>query len=123
MLENVLANNGLNTAFSGMTIVFSGLVLIALAIHSFNYISAIVKNHGNSANGATSFDELAPDLAFMGKQQVPEDELVAISVAIELYRKLHFEHLQSEITFRHGELTNSGWKTGTKYDQRRSISR
>lgn len=123
MLENVIANHGLNTALSGMTIVFSGLVLIALAIHSFNYIADIVKNRGNGSEPAAPVEEPVPDLAFMGKQEVPADELVAISVAIELYRKLHFEPLQSEITFVHGELTNSGWKTGTKYGQRRSILR
>ncbi len=123
MLENVVANNGLNTAFSGMTIVFSGLVIIALAIHSFNYISAFVKKRGEANTAAGPAGETTPALAFMGKDLVPEDELVAISVAIELYRRLHFEHLQSEITFVHGELTNSGWKTGIKYGQRRSIPR
>ncbi|KAA3615550.1 MAG: hypothetical protein DWQ05_14460 [Calditrichaeota bacterium] len=123
MLENVIANNGFSTALSGMLIVFSGLVLIALAIYFFNLISQTTKKIEQNGEKHNEAEESGPALAFMGDEKIPEDELVAISVAIELYSRLHFEPLQSELTFLHGELTNSGWKTGIKYGQRQSIQR
>ena len=80
-----------------------------------------MKNNTSKNKAANTVDDQSPQLAFLGDDKIPEDELVAIAVAVELYRKLHFEPLQSEITFLHGELTNSGWKTGTKYGQRQKV--
>ena len=36
MIENILQNNGLNIALSGIIVVFAGLILIAVTIHLFN---------------------------------------------------------------------------------------
>ncbi|KAA3659327.1 MAG: hypothetical protein DWQ10_09060 [Calditrichaeota bacterium] len=121
MIENILTNNGLTTAISGMLIVFSGLIPIAIAIQLFNVISDNHKNKSDTDPSAGLSDDPSPQLAFLGEDKIPEDELAAIAIAVELYRKLHFEPLQTEITFLHGELTNSGWKTGIKYGQRQKV--
>lgn len=119
MFENVIQNNGFNIALSGVLVVFSGLILIATTIHLFNKV--FERLHRNTA--AESVNLGKSDIVLPKKAvAIPEDELAAITAAIEIYRKIHFESLQSQITFKHGEQ-QSAWKSGYKYGQRLSTLR
>ncbi|HCK98962.1 MAG TPA: hypothetical protein DHW42_02485 [Candidatus Marinimicrobia bacterium] len=113
MFENIIQNNGFNIALSGILVVFSGLTLIATTIHLFNKVFERL-HRGATAESDTVLPKKAA--------AIPEDVLAAITVAIEIYRKIHFETLQSQITFIHGEQ-QSAWKSGYKYGQRLSTLR
>ncbi len=119
MFENIIQNNGFNIAFSGIIVVFAGLILIANTIHLFNKVFK-----GLHRNAETEFINTEKTAAIVPKKSlaIPEDELAAITVAIECYRKIHFETLQSEITFKRGE-PQSVWKSGHRYGQRLSTLR
>ena len=109
MIENIIQNNGLNIALSGISVVFFGLVLIAITIYLFNIFfqegffhrfKKIVipkKNKGSSGIDMASIEE------------IPDDELVAIAAAVEYYRRIHFDLLQSEVTFARSDTRNA-WK-------------
>ena len=114
MFEDIIQNNGFNIAFSGIIVVFGGLILIAITIHLFNKVFK-----GLHRSAETRFINTEKTEAIVPKKAlaIPEDELVALTVAIECYRKIHFETLQSEITFKRGEL-QSVWKSGHRYGQR-----
>lgn len=111
MIENLLQNNGLNTALSGLLIVFSGLVIIALVIHLFNRVFSFINRDRDKRS------ELNATQNIMLADKISEEELAAITVAIELYRKIHFEKLQGKITFVHGNA-QSPWKISLKYGKR-----
>jgi len=115
MLENILQNHGFNTALSGLFIVFSGLVLIAFVIHSFNILFKS-KNGDDTLETGEAENDICKKTVFSGKE-IPSDHLIAIAAAVELYRRLHYDQLESKVTFERGEL-NPGWKTGYKYGQR-----
>lgn len=119
MFENIIQNNGFNIAFSGIIVVFGGLILIAITIHLFNKVFERLRR-----NAETEFINTEKTAAIIPKKAlaIPEDELAAIAVAIECYRKIHFETLQSEITFKRGE-PQSVWKSGHRYGQRLSTLR
>ncbi len=114
-MENILANNGFTTALAGIAIVFAGLVLIAVVIVVFNFIM-------QPSKGKVKTKKLVvPEQLAVKKEDlkpIPEDHLVAIATAIELYRKLHFDVLQNEITFVRGEDAANAWKMGHKFGQR-----
>jgi len=118
-LSNVMQNNGLNITFSGIIVIFVGLVLIALTIHLFNILSAAKAREGEGS--VENDQESRPKRSVFGSSKdIPPDHLVAIATAIELYRRLHFETLESKVTFERGE-TNTNWKTGFRYGQRNSL--
>jgi hypothetical protein len=115
MLENLLQYHGFNTALSGLFIVFSGLVLIALVIHSFNFLFKTDRSI-NKEDTDESKDALIKKPVLSGVE-IPPDHLIAIAAAVELYRRLHYDRLDSQVTFERGEL-NPGWKVGYKFGQR-----
>lgn len=117
-ISNVVQNNGWNIAFSGILVVFGGLVLIALTIFLFNKITEKKDQAGEEATNQKNQPEkiTLTDKAL----NIPADHLAAIATAVELYRRLHLETLESAITFERGE-TNSNWKTGARFDQRKSM--
>ncbi len=114
MFENIIKNNGFNIAISGIIIVFAGLVLIALTIIIFNKI--FHKAHQNK-EVVDKKTETVPEIS---PNKIPDDILTAISVGIECYRKIHFDELQTEITFKHGG-NRSAWSLGSKFEQRERI--
>lgn len=120
MIENILQNNGLNIALSGIIVVFAGLILIAVTIHLFNKF--FEKLHRRTER-QTAAPKPAAQPAVVEKTPPPtDDELVAITTALECYRRIHFETLQSQITFKHGEQ-QSAWKSGQRFGQRLTIPR
>ncbi|MGC9363622.1 MAG: OadG family protein [Fidelibacterota bacterium] len=118
MIENILQNNGLNIALSGIIVVFAGLILIAVTIHLFNKFFEKLHRRTEKRTAAPKPAEPKP----VPKKMIPlsDDELVAIATALECYRRIHFETLQSQITFKHGEQ-QSVWKTGQRFGQRLTI--
>jgi Na+-transporting methylmalonyl-CoA/oxaloacetate decarboxylase gamma subunit len=109
MLESLMQSNGILVAISGLLIVFTGLVLIALIIFFFNTIFKYLHREKNlTASPEQTYQMKAPDPAILS-----DEELIAISTAIECYRRIHFEPLQSAITFRQGEQ-QSVWKSGRR---------
>lgn len=110
MLENLIQSHGLSTAISGMLIIYLGLIIIALVIHGFNFLFKPKDQRLDSAGPEVSTGPIQP-------LQIPEEDLIAITTAVELYRRLHFDRLESNVTFERGEL-HTGWKVGHKYGQR-----
>jgi len=117
MFENVAQNNGVVIAIVGLLFVFIGLVFIAIIISLFNKMfEKASKKEKESSAGSGGFSIRAPKIAF-GSKKVPEDELVALTIALEIYRKLHFEQYSNKVTFTQG-TSSSVWKTGFRYGQR-----
>jgi Na+-transporting methylmalonyl-CoA/oxaloacetate decarboxylase gamma subunit len=112
MLQNIVVNNGFNVFLSGLAVVFMGLVLIALVIHLFNRVFSV---RAESVPGKEE-EKKRVKSAFFSKD-VPEDHQAAIAAAIEVYRKLHFESMESRVTFERGD-ERAPWKTGFRYGQR-----
>jgi len=109
MLESLMQSNGILIAICGLVVVFSGLILIALTIFLFNISFKYIqrgKNLTGSAQQTYPIKTSEPAI-------LSAEELIAISVAIEYYRRIHFEPLQSAITFRQGEQ-QSVWKSGLR---------
>jgi len=104
-----MQSNGIPIAISGLLIVFTGLVLIAVVIFLFNFIFKYLHREKNLP---LSLEPTFP-LKTSEKANLSDEELIAISVAIEYYRRIHFEPLQSAITFRQGEQ-QSVWKSGLR---------
>jgi len=122
-LANVSANSGGSTALSGILVVFSGLMLIALVIYLFNLVFRERPAPSIEADGEVPPID-GPD-AGAGKhepaaamEEIPADDLAAIAALIELYRRVHFDRLQSQITFVRGQDAASAWQLGYKYGQR-----
>jgi hypothetical protein len=115
MFENLMQNDGLTTAISGILIIFSGMVLIALVIHFFNTLFGAKEEDSAETTVEPTPAKMTSLLA--RHKEIPEDDLIAIACAVELYRRLHFDILESKVTFERGEL-HGGWKVGYKYGQR-----
>jgi len=113
---------GMKIALSGILVVFAGLVMIALVITVFNRISmSLRKRRDRKLNESPERLPAHPPIpapAVISGPNIPEDDLIAITAAVELYRKIHFETLPSEITFVHGEDAQNAWKMGNKFGQR-----
>ena len=113
---------GMKIALSGILVVFAGLVMIAFVITVFNRISMSLRKRkdrelSESPARVSSYAPTPPPAVIPGPN-IPEDDLIAITAAVELYRKIHFETLPSEITFVHGEDAQNAWKMGNKFGQR-----
>lgn len=117
MIDNIIQNNGFNIALSGIIVVFAGLILIALTIHLFNKVFGRLHR---TANNDISQPDIPRQFSIKKVIQLADDDLVAIATAIECYRKIHFESLQTQITFKRGEQ-QTVWKSGQKFGQRLNI--
>ncbi len=116
-IANLRRNQGDKIAFAGLIVVFVGLILIASTIHLFNKIFAKI-GPGNRPPETAGVEE--PEGAIptaVAAEPIPDDILAAIAVAIETYRRLHFDVLESQVTFKTGQ-EQSAWKVGFKYGQR-----
>lgn len=114
-MRGEIIQNGAIIAFIGMLIVFIGLVLIELILFIFNKFVEISRMKRALKNYIEKdIDESIP---IQDVDEVPEDDLIAIATAIECYRRIHFDMLQSQITFIHGGSQNV-WKMGYKFGQR-----
>ncbi len=108
--------DGWGVASSGIVVVFIGLVLIAFVVIMFNFAlkersfpKKKVKNKPVRPKAAIDKTEPVP---------VPEDHLVAISAAVELYFRLY---LQGRPVGTAASTQYSGtWKSGNKYGIRKN---
>jgi len=118
MLENIAENNGLIISLVGILFVFTGLVMIAIAISLFNRVFHRMETRAKKKeeSGAQGKKIKKPKISLSTKT-VPEDDLVAITIALEIYKKLHFEQHSNKVTFTRGE-SSSAWKSGFRYGQR-----
>jgi len=123
MLDNVAQNNGLVIALIGLIVVFVGLVLIAVIISLFNRVFEKMSARGDKEqqDKHTGFVIRTPKIKLGGKK-IPEDELVALTIALEIFRKLHVEQYPNKVTFIRG-TSSSPWKTGFRYGQRFNVNR
>ncbi|PID29149.1 MAG: hypothetical protein CR982_03510 [Candidatus Cloacimonadota bacterium] len=96
-IENLVAENGGIISFTGMFVVFSGLVLIAIAIVIFNRFFAR-DSHKAKVSGEKHVN-IYEEMKRQSIATVPEEELVAITVAIEIYKRLYGFELSSTLTF------------------------
>ena len=116
-MENIIQNQGFVTALSGILVVFTGLICIALVIHLFNKVFTREKetapeNAPQKEKSGTTFIKKP----FRG-EPVPSDHLAVITTAIEVYRKLYLDEEQSSTLFNRPEQ-DSSWKTGFRYRKR-----
>ena len=112
-MQNIIASQGLDISVAGILVVFLSLILISLVIHLFNRIF----QHGNPETGTQESGTGNIDIRAKSGKKIPENDLIAIAAAVEVYRKIHFEPLQSQITFEHGDQ-QSPWKMAYKFGQR-----
>ncbi|MCK5145587.1 OadG family protein [bacterium] len=118
MIDSITQYNGLTIAGSGILVVFTGLVMIALVIQLFNKLFARSAALSTETPVTTA---PARKLKPRGKP-IPEEHQAVIAVALAVYHKLYHEELTSEVTFADTEQ-RSGWKTGYKFGQRIHVSR
>lgn len=107
---------GWDVALGGTLIVFLGLVLIAVVVYLFNLILKELPER--KAKGSDVYEAPSVIIGSGPKEDVPEDHLVAISAAIELYYRLYMEKSVSGITFSNAESSN--WRTGNKFGVRQT---
>ncbi len=122
MIENIIDNNGFNIALSGIFIVFLGLVLIAATIHLFNQFFKRRQLKAKQSMPAKRIKPTFIEEKYDTPAEIPDNDLAALGTAIELYRRIHFDQLQSAITFSKGRARNV-WKIGTKFGQRHPRAR
>ena len=107
---------GWDVAIGGTLIVFLGLVLIAVVIYLFNLVLKELPE--GKAKGSDVYEAPSVIIGSGPKENVPEDHLVAISTAIEVYYRLYIEKSFSGITFSNTESSN--WRTGSKFGARKT---
>jgi hypothetical protein len=108
ILDKIISNNGHINTFAGILVVFFGLIAISVAIVVFNKAAFYFQNKQSNKKDSPLAQE-TNEVKITNIKDIPEDELVAISVAVEVYRKLHFEIMQNEVTFTHGSA-QTPWK-------------
>ncbi|MDD5062586.1 MAG: OadG family protein [Candidatus Marinimicrobia bacterium] len=108
-------SNGIIIGIGGLIVVFLGLVIIEIVIHFFNRY--FEKKERKASQALTAPSPINDRLSRKTKAvQIPEEDLAAIVTTIELYRKIHFDQLQSQITFYRGNQQNN-WKMGASANQ------
>jgi len=118
ILSKIVENNGHINTVAGILVVFIGLIMISVAISLFNKASHYFMNKNSNETKAVEIKET--EAKKTNVKDIPEDELVAIATAVEVYRKLHFEILQNEVTFTYG-TAQTPWKMIQR--NRKSIAR
>ncbi|MBN1968384.1 MAG: OadG family protein [Candidatus Delongbacteria bacterium] len=96
-MENVLEQHGLLITFSGMAIVFLGLILIAVAVTIFNKIFA--RDAHKAADTTPKHVNIYDMMKKESDANVPEEDLVAITTALEIYQRLYGFEVSSKLTF------------------------
>ena len=99
----------------GMSIVFSGLLLLFLVVYFMKDIVELAKKTANSFMGRSSSKESAEST----KDQKPVksmtgEEAAAICMALILYQKLHMDEGQQRITFESPAEAVSPWALSGK---------
>ncbi len=107
--ENIINNDALSIAFSGMIVVFSGLILIAIFILIFNKIFA---EHAHKCTDERKHINIYEEIKQESITNIPDEEIIAISTALEIYFRLYAKEKSSKLTYDkrlrtdHGEVKN-----------------
>lgn len=121
MFENIISNNGFVIALSGLIVVFSGLVLIAVVITIFNRFFERERKQALDVAADKRMGQRKKEglfsIKFGNASEIPDEHIAAITVALELYRKLHYDSFPREMTFNR-EAGISSWKAGVKFGHR-----
>jgi len=107
-----MSDTELFIAVIGILVVFTGLMLIAGVVFIFNRF--FTPRESNPVPNLANLD--TPVVSESGAV-VPADHLVAIATAIECYRKIHFDILQTRITFQTG-APQTAWQLHMNNTQR-----
>ncbi|HDN58918.1 MAG: hypothetical protein DRP91_02830 [Candidatus Neomarinimicrobiota bacterium] len=102
MWSNIVNNNALVISISGILIVFSGLTFIFFVITIFNKI--FQREERKDIDRAPTSKRTEHK-----REDICEEEVVAISIAIDIYRKLYFNPLSTKITFADRNISYT-WK-------------
>ncbi len=109
--------NGWSVALSGILVVYIGLILIALVVIVFNFILK-EKPKKKKRTGLSVNKEVHTDPVVKVQQIIPEDHIVAISAAVELYFRLYIQGRPATTAFSTRE--SGTWKGGNKYGIRKT---
>jgi len=125
--ERLNAYHGVGITIYGILFVFIGIVIIQICMNLFNaFFLGKVAKKAAAEKGKMNFDHVEkmpiPDAKKeeVSHEPVPEDDLIAIAAAIELYRRLHFDRLPSKITFTRGTDAQNAWQQGAGFGHRNS---
>ena len=110
---NVEQYDGWKVAFSGIVVVFSGLMLIGVIVGLFNILLA-GKEKAPAKERLNIFEEVKQATV----TSIPEEELVAIATALELYKRLYADSIPARLTFR--EVGQGTWKLKYKFGHRQN---
>ena len=102
--ENSKGMTGWDVATSGIIVVFSGLMLIMLVLYLFNYMFK-----------PKTAEKAKPENARRIVEEIPEDILVAIATAVELYTRLYSTEKLKDLSFKTKE--SESWKIKNKFVQ------
>jgi len=109
--------NGWSVAYSGILVVFVGLILIALVVVAFNFIlkekKHVKKKKTETAAAGVQQTAVSPSSA---SAAVPEDHLIAIATAVELYFRLYLHGRPSGNAA--SSKVSATWKNGNKFGMR-----
>ena len=107
--ENIVNYDALSIALSGMLVVFSGLILIAIFIVIFNRIFA---EHAHKSVDERKHVNIFEEIKREAITNLPDEEVIAISTALEIYFRLYANEISSKLTYDkrnrrdHGEVKN-----------------
>jgi hypothetical protein len=115
MIDNLIQNQGIVISSAGLIVTFLGLALVAVTIYLFNIIFSFMRKSSQDQGVSDSHIDAAGQIVSI--ERIPEEELVAIAVAIDIYRRIHFDAMQSDISFEKGD-PQTPWKMVYKYGPR-----
>jgi Na+-transporting methylmalonyl-CoA/oxaloacetate decarboxylase gamma subunit len=104
--------NGWTITISGMLVVFVGLILILISIHIFNFFFKSEKKEKQVLKTQLPSEIKNTTAA----EEIPEEHLIAIATAVELYKRLYLVNSMGSLTFKHSD--SRSWKIVNKFGQR-----
>ncbi len=114
-LKNIAKYAGFEIAKNGIFIVFGGLILIAFVVSLFNWFFA---EKAHTSPDANKREDIYEEVKKASLQSIPEEDLIAIATALELYKRLYIDSLQSRLTFTEDVST---WKAGNIFNHRTNM--
>ena len=101
--KNANGMDGWDVAISGIIVVFIGLMTIMLVLYLFNYMFK------------PKTAKKAKPIARKPVEEVPEDIIIAIATAVELYTRLYSTEKLKDLSFKTRE--SESWKIKDKFVQ------
>lgn len=104
--------DGWTTALTGMLIAFVGIILVLIGINAFRIFSKKDKKFKSTSHELSPAD-IKPA---MKAEEVPEEHMIAIATAVELYKRLYLINSMGSLTFKQSD--SRSWKIVNKFGQR-----